>query len=388
MARLDEQKSHGLKQDRRVPSHATRPNVIGKVIGDEFIIICDEFGTILEISQGALDVVGHDDDELLDRNIAHLTPVTKSSALRAEQTDRVLDPNGRRVGVRGELLGRLPDGTIFQFEVVRIPLLSRIRPGYAVLLRKPGMRYNTAAADRASVKTSSRALEVPGKSKISRELDLSRRLVQGAESALARASHEIHDGVAQSMSNAVHMLQALAASTDVDTDQRDRLTRVLVILRQGIADARSISHELMPASLERVGLTKTLKFELENLALVGVRSTFNFSVTDLLPAEMEIALYRVISEALLNVRKHAKAHTVALHVTTENGALTMSIFDDGVGFDGAADKDSTQAGVGLESMQARVNLLNGTFGLVSAPGRGTLITVRLPLEQDPEIDDE
>jgi signal transduction histidine kinase len=211
------------------------------------------------------------------------------------------------------------------------------------------------------------------------DLRLSRNLVKSVEAELSRASCEIHDGVAQAMSNAVQMLQALEAATDLSPSHRNHLARVRVLLRQGIADARMISRELMPASLARVGLAKTLKFELENLAMVGVVSTFDYRVTEDLDNDTETALYRIASEALLNVKKHAHARTVSLELSESDGWVKMSLSDDGVGFSGSATADHSQTGIGLVSMRARATLLGGSFHLKSSPGEGTLIEVRLPL---------
>ena len=213
------------------------------------------------------------------------------------------------------------------------------------------------------------------------EFILSRILAQSIELDLTRASQVIHDGVSQLMSNAVQILQAVGSEESMGALDRDRINRVLMLLREGIAVARSISRELMPASLERVGLAKTLKFELENLSLVGVASSFSFRAPEPIPQDFEIALYRIASEALLNVKKHAQAMSVTLRVESKGPRLTMTIFDDGVGFDGLPVEDRTQSHLGLLSMHARARLVGGTFVLKTSLGQGTLITVELPNER-------
>jgi len=373
-------KTKGLKTEAKVAAAGTtEPIAVGTVISDGFILICDEFGTITEVSQAAIEVIGREGDELLDSNIACLDPASPTEPLGAKRAVAVTGPGAGNERAPHALIGYLPDGSDFQFGVEWIPVQSRGRPRYAVILQEPGKRHIAKDIGHALSWASSLGSAVPEPSGLSAEVELglSRRLVQSVEADLARASLEIHDGVAQSMSNAVHILQALAASPTLDAERRDPIGRVIVLLRQGIADARSISRELLPASLERVGLAKTLKFELENLALVGVVSTFSFSAHDPIPKHVEVALYRISSEALLNVKKHAKASTVTLSVISDGDCVTMSIFDDGVGFSRRAVEDSTQTGLGLVSMQARTGLLGGTFALVSAAGRGTLITVKL-----------
>ena len=207
---------------------------------------------------------------------------------------------------------------------------------------------------------------------------LSLRLVQKVEADLAQASMDIHDGVAQSMSNAVQILQVVYSGQSLDAGDRDRINRVVVLLREGISYARLISRQLLPASLERLGLAKTLKYQLENLAAVGVSSSFTFEAPDPLPKPLEIALYRIASEALLNVKKHSRAKTVTLSITAQRKGMTMTILDDGVGFERDAQEPNVETGLGLMSMHARASLLGGTFTIVKAPGGGTVVTVVLP----------
>jgi signal transduction histidine kinase len=207
---------------------------------------------------------------------------------------------------------------------------------------------------------------------------LSLRLVQKVEADLAQASMDIHDGVAQSMSNAIQILQVVYSGQSLDKGDRDRINRVVVLLREGISYARLISRQLLPASLERLGLAKTLKYQLENLDVVGVSSSFTFEAPDPLPKPLEMALYRIASEALLNVKKHARAKNVTLSITSQQNELTMTILDDGVGFERDAQEPNVETGLGLMSMLARASLLGGTFTIVKAQGGGTVVTVVLP----------
>jgi len=210
------------------------------------------------------------------------------------------------------------------------------------------------------------------------ELLLSRRLVQSVESDLARASLNIHDGVAQSMSNAAQILKVVQSSSTLDAEDRERINRVIVLLREGVADARLISRELQPASLERVGLEKTLKYELETLAMVGVVSTFAFHLNRPMSKQLETTFYRIASEALLNVKKHSRATFVTLSIAGRKDSITMTISDDGDGFVSDTRRCSDQTSLGLMSMQARAMLQGGSFTINSAKGAGTLITVVLP----------
>jgi signal transduction histidine kinase len=97
-------------------------------------------------------------------------------------------------------------------------------------------------------------------------------------------------------------------------------------------------------------------------------------VSDELPEEFKTCIYRVVQEALHNVARHAAAVSVRIVAQQEPRRLLLSIQDDGQGFDVARSR-----GLGLLGMQERVAHLGGTLQLVSEPGRGTLISVILPL---------
>ena len=291
---------------------------------------------ITKISQAAVDLVGRDSVDLLGSNTALLitdaarsdspTPpaVSQARPVRCSSCGCMRDPNG-------------PDHTIAE---------------------------STGERDSRWVSAETELL--------------SRRLVRKVEADLAQASMDIHDGVAQSMSNAIQILQVVYSGQSLDAEDRDRINRVVVLLREGISDARLISRELQPASLERLGLAKTLKYQLENLAIVGVLSSFTFEAPDPLPKPLVMALYRIASEALLNVKKHSRAKTVTLSITAQRKGMTMTILDDGVGFERDAQEPNVETGLGLMSMHARASLLGGTFTIVKAPGGGTVVTVVLP----------
>ena len=96
-----------------------------------------------------------------------------------------------------------------------------------------------------------------------------------------------------------------------------------------------------------------------------------------LPAEVEIALFRIAQEALHNVTKHAKATHVDIELIEEKGDIMMAITDNGIGFDMKNQDSSTRAHWGLTLMQERARAANGKFLLRSVPGQGTQIVVRV-----------
>ncbi len=345
------------------------PIVDGTLPSGEFVMICDESGAIIELTQAAADFIGRYGEDPLDSNVAWFAPHSQAETPLKQGKPKAQKHNRPMNDAPVTLSGRLPDGTDVDFAAVLIRVLSRGGPRYAVVSRAPAS---------LSTPTDRRPLPQPI------EFMLARVLAQSVEADLTQASHDIHDGVSQLMSNAVQILQAVDIEKRLEARDRDRISRVLLLLREGIAVARGISRELMPASLERVGLAKTLKFELENLALVGVTNSFEFHAPEPRPRQVDIALYRIAAEALLNVKKHAQAKSVVLRVQSKGPRLAMTIFDDGSGFETPPPLhpyDGTQSHLGLLSMHARALLIGGTFGLETSPGKGTLITVELPNER-------
>ena len=358
-------KDHHPGPHRYLPGHAKESIVQG-------VVIIDESGAVLEFSQSALEVLSCRYDELLGSDIADFMPADQASALRAAQAAEAFDPVRGGEGHIGEIPSHSPDGTPCQVGVTMIRLLSRGRPRYAVALQEVRQRYSSGEIVRAVPETNP-LLQA-------NELDLFRQLVQSLETKLTRVTLEIHDTLVQDMSNAIHMLNAFETSENMNTYQGDQLAGILILLRQGVRNARAIGRDLMPVSLDRLGLAKILQFELENLAMLGVVSTFSFDTPDFLSREVETATFRIASEAILNVKKHAKANTATISIATENNTMTMIIQDDGLGFDTVnIDRIAQHEGMGLGTMHARAGLMGGTFHLVSTPGQGTMITVKLPL---------
>ena len=94
-----------------------------------------------------------------------------------------------------------------------------------------------------------------------------------------------------------------------------------------------------------------------------------------LPRETTVSLYRVVQEALQNAFRYSKARTITIDLKGTDGELTLTIADDGVGFDPAG---TVGTGLGLTSMQERVDALGGTVAIRSRPGAGTTLDIRVP----------
>jgi len=154
---------------------------------------------------------------------------------------------------------------------------------------------------------------------------------------------------------------------------------------------RAIAQARRPAAFERAGLARAIEWMVEQL---GAGSPVKFSaeldnLNGLLGPELEINLYRIVQEGLNNIIRHAGARQVILELKREQAGVYVSILDDGLGFDVEKMRDESERprGLGLAGMKERAEHLGGSFDLQSAPGRGTRVTVRVPLSLTTDFTD-
>ncbi|MBO8128026.1 MAG: sensor histidine kinase [Peptococcaceae bacterium] len=212
------------------------------------------------------------------------------------------------------------------------------------------------------------------------------RIIEAQEEERRRVAREIHDGPAQSMANIVMRADFCTKLIGVDPDKlREELEALQELVRTSLADVRNIIFDLRPMALDDLGLGPALKrfverFQEQHNILVDF---MYFGKDDRIDATIEVALFRIVQEALNNVQKHAKAKQVAVKVEVLPERVNVFIKDNGRGFDVdrvMGDKDGK--GYGLVGMKERVELLRGNLKIRSKPGQGTTIVIMVPLTKD------
>jgi len=147
-------------------------------------------------------------------------------------------------------------------------------------------------------------------------------------------------------------------------------------------EVRNLSKQKRPEILDELGLTATLDSYIKDFQkLTGIRMKFINKTTDkLIPANLAVHLYRIVQESLNNIAQHARATQVVVRLEEVGKELHLSIKDNGVGFslEHSVKEEKGLHGIGLISIQERANLLNGTIEIISSPGNGTTIAVRVP----------
>lgn len=203
--------------------------------------------------------------------------------------------------------------------------------------------------------------------------DMSRRLVSVQEEERRSLARELHDEIGQSLTAIKIGLQRLESS-----GAPKQLQQELRIVDDLVQRVRSLSLNLHPALLEKLGLEAALRWLfVEQSKQAGWDLTFDVDSTAArLPEELEISLYRIAQEALTNIIRHANATAVTLRLRHSNEHTELIIKDDG---QGVADKSEQEnPSLGLISIRERTLLLGGEFEIDSAPNKGTNLRVSFP----------
>jgi len=194
-----------------------------------------------------------------------------------------------------------------------------------------------------------------------------------------RIGRDLHDGIGSTLATAkllVGRLESLA------TGEASNLTlTVKEILANAVHDVRGLSHSLYPAVLDRFGLAEALQHLADvctETNTLDVELTIDYQQPVAL--QHELALYRICQELIHNSQKHARGATLLqVHLQQRGPSLTLTVADNGCGFDVAAPHATRAAsgGAGLRSIEVRVQMLRARLSQQSAPGQGTRTLVEL-----------
>jgi signal transduction histidine kinase len=210
--------------------------------------------------------------------------------------------------------------------------------------------------------------------RLSADLQRSReRIVTAREEERRRIRRDLHDGLGPELAALTLKLDAARNLVEHEpATTKVLLTELRAQTQAALADIRSLVYGLRPPALDELGLIPALREYAHQLSSDGLHIAVDAEPFPPLSAAAEVATYRIVTEALTNVLRHARAHQA--HVQLSNGdALTIEIADDGDGL-----PPNLRAGVGLTSMRERAEELGGTFAVESRPGGGTRVLARLP----------
>ncbi|MGV3766314.1 MAG: tetratricopeptide repeat-containing sensor histidine kinase [Chitinophagaceae bacterium] len=207
-------------------------------------------------------------------------------------------------------------------------------------------------------------------------------VIEAEEQERRRIAGDLHDGLGQlfsavkmNLSEFAHRVEEIAKPED-----KSLLEKTIAITDESCREIRSISHQMMPNILLKSGLVSAVRDFIDKIqsSRLNIRVD-TFGLQERLDPHIETVLYRVIQESVNNVIKHSGADTLDIQMHKEEAEISITIEDNGKGFEA---KDVEQfAGIGLKNMMNRIAVLKGHIEFDSAPGKGTVVSVSLPLNE-------
>ena len=214
-----------------------------------------------------------------------------------------------------------------------------------------------------------------------RELEKEHRLVamqsvlKGQEEERSRLARDLHDGVGGLLSGIKLSLSGIKGNVLLSEQHAQSVNNVILQPDHSIGELRRVSHNMMPEALIRYGLEEALENYCENLNLSGTIKVQlqTYGLEQRMEQSTEIVLYRIVQELLNNIIRHAGASNVLIQLVRENERFSLTVEDDGKGFD--VKSAEQKGGAGLANIRARAGYLNGTVDIQSTPGEGTSVNV-------------
>ena len=216
---------------------------------------------------------------------------------------------------------------------------------------------------------------------------LSLRLERAREDERARLARELHDDLGQVLTSLklefMWLVDQLRKSEPKPGIQLvNKLQSLIGLIEISIQSVRQISGDLRPAVLDHLGLKDAVQWEATKFqARTGIRCRLTWDAKDG-PADRtrQLAVFRILQEALTNVARHAHAGAVRIRVRERGRTLTLTVRDNGRGI--TKSQLSSVESIGLLGMTERARLLGGRVAIAGVPGRGTTVTLQVPMKPD------
>lgn len=279
---------------------------------------------------------------------------------------------------------RIPVGTVVRFRepttwdryhtyILGALSLLLAQSALIALLLVQGVRRRQAEAQVRTSQTKLRA-------SYDRIRDLGGRLLMAQEDERTRIARELHDDVGQPLALlAIDLDLVRGAGGELETETGTLLDDTLNRAREIAKTVHDLSHRLHPEKLHLLGLVAALTAIQRDFSLPTLNVRFEHrNVPVPLPRNVTLCLFRITQEALENIVKHSAAHDVSIELVGTDRELTLTIADDGTGFDGNIIKNK---GLGLISMRERLEGIGGSLNIRTRPGAGTRLEIAVPHER-------
>jgi signal transduction histidine kinase len=214
--------------------------------------------------------------------------------------------------------------------------------------------------------------------------ELLHRVISAQEDERKRIARELHDETSQSLTALMVGLDTVRMASAQDVHKaNNRLQASKSIAETLLKNIHRLVADLRPSLLDDLGLVPAIVWYGEQrLKPLGIEFHLDEKgLKDRLTPTVETALFRIVQEAMTNIVRHAQATMVNVRLVREDGHVTLQVSDNGQGFDPQAfqPSDLHGQGLGLRGMQERASILGGEFQMQTAIGKGTVITIRVPV---------
>ncbi|MHC0037874.1 sensor histidine kinase [Pseudoneobacillus sp. C159] len=212
--------------------------------------------------------------------------------------------------------------------------------------------------------------------------DFGLKIIEAQEEERKRLSREIHDGPAQMLANVMmrsDLIERIFRERSAE-EAFEEMKNFKKMVRSALYEVRRIIYDLRPMALDDLGLIPTLKKYLQTTEEYhkDIKITFiSFGLDQRMPTKYEVSLFRLIQEAVHNAIKHAEAKGIEVKVNIQQNQITVSIKDDGKGFDLNEVKHQS---FGIIGMKERVELIDGEIHFHTKVGQGTIVNIKIPVE--------
>lgn len=335
-------------------------------INEAFFLLQDE--KIVFVNSALARLYGFNADDLVGRSLTELlAPRIREAALKLHRRRLA----GEKVPYNFESAALANDGTIKRIKVAAWIIPYQGEPAVAGI--------DTEVRERKV-----REAEIP-QSRKGLRLSYAGQVMQAQEEERRRVARELHDTTIQELLYIGYRLQDIAAGTDKRLPNRisERLAETRLLLHQVITGIRHFTQVLRPAILDDMGLISALRWLTDSVSAEEDRLHSEVRVVGeerYLSPETELMLFRIAQEALSNVRRHAAASGAILALEFGKRTLTMSVSDNGRGFEATVPlaQLAREGKLGLVGINERVHLLGGTSKIESCIGKGTIVKIEIP----------
>ena len=328
------------------------------------VIISGVQQNILSVNDAFLKITGFSHAEVLGQTCKFMQgpltdPDTLANIRKAIETS---------TDFAGDILNYRKDGTIFWNELT----ISPVRDDQGQVTQFVGIVRDISERKHAESEQREYTAQLQA---------LSGRVLEAQETERRRVAHELHDELGQSLTAIKINLQAYERLAQ---GVPDGITAENIrIVEDALKQVRGLAAALRPSMLDDLGLVPALGWMTEQNAMrSGIAMVFECPMPQIrLSADIETACFRIVQEALTNIVRHAQCSHVHIQLIHEDGALVLSVADNGCGFDVTAMRLRAKSGasMGVLGMQERATLIGGTLTMESATGRGSILTLRCPL---------